>query len=85
MVIDPPYGVGYDPSWRARRGRRAGKLAHGKVLNECKRVPPIGAIVASAKPVMSGSGSKPLTRRSPAAKPAMSAGTWPSCCASRAN
>jgi DNA modification methylase len=34
MVTDPPYGVNYDPSWRARRGRRAGKLAQGKVLND---------------------------------------------------
>jgi DNA modification methylase len=34
MVADPPYGVGYDPSWRARRGLGAGKLAQGKVLND---------------------------------------------------
>jgi DNA modification methylase len=34
MVTDPPYGVAYDPSWRARRGRRTGKLAQGKVLND---------------------------------------------------
>ena len=34
MVTDPPYGVAYDPSWRAHRGRRAGKLAQGKVLND---------------------------------------------------
>src|SRR5215472_6878932 len=34
MVSDPPYGVGYDPSWRARRGCGAGKLAQGKVLND---------------------------------------------------
>ena len=34
MVTDPPYGVGYDPSWRARRGCGAGKLARGKVLND---------------------------------------------------
>jgi DNA modification methylase len=34
MVTDPPYGVGYDPSWRARRGRRTGTLAQGKVLND---------------------------------------------------
>ena len=34
MVTDPPYGVGYDPSWRARRGFGAGKLAQGKVLND---------------------------------------------------
>ena len=34
MVTDPPFGVGYDPSWRARRGCGAGKLARGKVLND---------------------------------------------------
>jgi DNA modification methylase len=34
MVTDPPYGVGYDPSWRARRNLSAGKLAQGKVLND---------------------------------------------------
>jgi hypothetical protein len=27
-------GVGYDPSWRARRGVSSGKLAQGKVLND---------------------------------------------------
>jgi DNA modification methylase len=32
MVTDPPYGVGYDPAWRARRGLSAG--AQGKVLND---------------------------------------------------
>ena len=30
MVTDPPYGVGYDPAWRARRGLSAGNLARGK-------------------------------------------------------
>ena len=34
MVTDPPYGVGYDPSWRARRSCSRGKLAQGKVLND---------------------------------------------------
>jgi DNA modification methylase len=34
MVTDPPYEVGYDPSWRARRGCGTGKLARGKVLND---------------------------------------------------
>src|SRR5262245_29705431 len=34
MIADPPYGVGYDPSWRARRNGSAGKLARGKVLND---------------------------------------------------
>ena len=34
MIADPPYGVGYEPSWRARRGLSAGKLAQGKVLND---------------------------------------------------
>jgi hypothetical protein len=34
MVTDPPYGVDYDPSWRARRAVSAGRLASGKVLND---------------------------------------------------
>jgi DNA modification methylase len=34
MVTDPPYGVGYDPSWRAHRGLGTGTLARGKVLND---------------------------------------------------
>jgi DNA modification methylase len=34
MIADPPYGVSYEPSWRARRGLSAGKLAQGKVLND---------------------------------------------------
>jgi DNA modification methylase len=34
MIADPPYGVDYDPSWRARRGLGSGKLAQGKVLND---------------------------------------------------
>ena len=34
MVADPPYGVGYEPSWRARRNLSTGKLAQGKVLND---------------------------------------------------
>ena len=34
MVTDPPYGVDYDPSWRARRGVGSGHLAQGKVLND---------------------------------------------------
>ena len=34
MIADPPYGVEYDPSWRARRNHSAGKLARGKVLND---------------------------------------------------
>jgi DNA modification methylase len=34
MITDPPYGVGYDPSWRARRNQSGGKLARGKVLND---------------------------------------------------
>jgi len=32
MVTDPPYGVGYDPSWR--RGLGYGELAQGRVLND---------------------------------------------------
>src|ERR1700730_16849315 len=34
MIADPPYGVAYDPTWRARRGYGAGNLAQGKVLND---------------------------------------------------
>jgi hypothetical protein len=34
MVTDPPYGVAYDPSWRARRGVGSSNLAQGKVLND---------------------------------------------------
>jgi DNA modification methylase len=34
MVTDPPYGVGYDPAWRAERNHSAGTLAQGKVLND---------------------------------------------------
>jgi DNA modification methylase len=34
MTTDPPYGVSYDPSWRARRNLSTGKLARGKVLND---------------------------------------------------
>jgi DNA modification methylase len=35
MVTDPPYGVDYDPSWRARAGVADGsKLARGKVQND---------------------------------------------------
>jgi DNA modification methylase len=34
MVTDPPYGVDYDPSWRARRGCGVSKRAQGKVLND---------------------------------------------------
>src|SRR5712671_6562286 len=34
MIADPPYGVSYEPSWRARRGLGAGNLARGKVLND---------------------------------------------------
>jgi DNA modification methylase len=33
MVTDPPYGVDYDPGWRAKAGRR-GSRALGKVLND---------------------------------------------------
>jgi hypothetical protein len=34
MVTDPPYGVEYDPAWRASRNQSGGKLARGKVLND---------------------------------------------------
>jgi len=34
MIADPPYGVDYDPSWRAHRRVSSGRLAQGKVLND---------------------------------------------------
>jgi hypothetical protein len=34
MITDPPYGVSYEPSWRARRNLSTGKLARGKVVND---------------------------------------------------
>ncbi len=34
MITDPPYGVSYEPGWRARRHRSTGKLALGRVLND---------------------------------------------------
>ncbi|MES2531940.1 MAG: site-specific DNA-methyltransferase [Pseudomonadota bacterium] len=34
MVTDPPYGVEYDPSWRADRGINKSKEKMGKVLND---------------------------------------------------
>jgi DNA modification methylase len=34
MITDPPYGVSYQPAWRARRNRSNGKLARGVVLND---------------------------------------------------
>jgi DNA modification methylase len=34
MVTDPPYGVGYNPSWRAEQHHSSDKLARGKVLND---------------------------------------------------
>jgi DNA modification methylase len=34
MITDPPYGVNYEPSWRARRNLSRGSLAQGKVLND---------------------------------------------------
>ena len=33
MATDPPYGVSYDPAWRARAGAGATKRT-GKVLND---------------------------------------------------
>src|ERR1700719_4256413 len=30
MITDPPYGVEYDPSWRARRNQSGGKPARGR-------------------------------------------------------
>jgi DNA modification methylase len=34
MVSDPPYGVAYEPSWRAKLKAARGKHATGKVLND---------------------------------------------------
>lgn len=34
MVTDPPYGVAYDPSWRAKRGVNKSKGKLGTVLND---------------------------------------------------
>ena len=34
MITDPPYGVDYDPGWRAHCQVSSGSLAQGKVLND---------------------------------------------------
>jgi hypothetical protein len=34
MVTDPPYGTGYDPSWRARAGINRNRRKMGKVRND---------------------------------------------------
>lgn len=34
MVTDPPYGVAYDPAWRARAGTNSNSLKQGRVLND---------------------------------------------------
>jgi hypothetical protein len=34
MVVDPPYGVEYDPAWRERAGVNTATAAKGKVLND---------------------------------------------------
>lgn len=34
MVTDPPYGVEYDPAWRARAGVNTNAKKQGKVLND---------------------------------------------------
>jgi DNA modification methylase len=34
MVTDPPYGVNYDPEWRARAGVNTAGAATGQVLND---------------------------------------------------
>jgi len=34
MVTDPPYGIDYDPSWRAQCSRDTNRLARRKVLND---------------------------------------------------
>jgi DNA modification methylase len=34
MVTDPPYGVGYDPEWRAKAGLNKNRAKLGKVAND---------------------------------------------------
>ena len=34
MVTDPPYGVDYDPSWRAKAGFNNNTAKLGEVLND---------------------------------------------------
>lgn len=34
MVTDPPYGVDYDPAWRARAGTNSNARKQGRVLND---------------------------------------------------
>jgi len=34
MVTDPPYGVDYDPGWRAASGNGSARAAEGKVAND---------------------------------------------------
>ena len=34
IVTDPPYGVEYDPAWRACRNQSGSRLARGPVLND---------------------------------------------------
>src|SRR5882724_10205244 len=34
MVTDPPYGVGYDPAWRARAGVNLNRAKMGQVAND---------------------------------------------------
>jgi len=37
MVTDPPYGVEYDPGWRAAAGLKKDKQRWGKVANDIGR------------------------------------------------
>src|SRR4051794_26143250 len=36
MVTDPPYGVEYDPAWRARAGVNKNKSKMGRVSNDSR-------------------------------------------------
>ena len=48
MVTDPPYGVDYDPTWRAIAGVNQNKKRLGKVANEGIRSARGGAWHASS-------------------------------------
>lgn len=70
MVADQPYGVGYDPSWRARRGLGSGKLAEGKCSTT---IAPTGGRPMRCSPGMSpisGTGLCTVTSSPPVWPPA---------------
>ena len=70
MVADPPYGVNYEPSWRARRNLSRGKLAQGKVLTT---IAPTGVRPIRSSPEMSptsGTALSTATSLLPASPPA---------------